>query len=275
MDDFGTGYSSLSYLKRFPIDTLKIDQSFVADLDSPDGPAIIDAIIALAKTLNLRVIAEGIENEQQLAYLVEKDCDLLQGFYFSQPIYPEEVADMLRRNFTTYLRLRPRRRARCEYRTLYRLLASRGPSRPCWRSRQSRARPGPNHNSRSCCRASQRPALRDLVEQPWVATVTHDLHIIDAVGALLTREQLDKALESPLISRYLDDLSISEQPEQDNRRGSRAGHARPAAPWSWTGIPRLAVTWRLYNKGSGERLALQANSTWHLARPTWARRCRN
>jgi predicted signal transduction protein with EAL and GGDEF domain len=103
VDDFGTGYSSLSYLKRFPIDTLKIDQSFVADLYSPDGAAIVDAIIALAKTLNLRVIAEGIEESHQLAYLVDRDCDLLQGFYFAQPIYPDDVPDILRQNFTTEL----------------------------------------------------------------------------------------------------------------------------------------------------------------------------
>jgi predicted signal transduction protein with EAL and GGDEF domain len=100
VDDFGTGYSSLSYLKRFPIDTLKIDQSFVADLISPDGAAIVDAIIALAKTLNLRVIAEGIEDEYQLSYLVARECDLLQGFYFSRPIYPEDVPDMLKRVFS-------------------------------------------------------------------------------------------------------------------------------------------------------------------------------
>ena len=100
VDDFGTGYSSLSYLKRFPIDTLKIDQSFVADLNSPDGAAIVDAIIALAKTLNLRVIAEGIEDEYQLSYLVARECDLLQGFYFARPIYPEDVPDMLKRVFT-------------------------------------------------------------------------------------------------------------------------------------------------------------------------------
>lgn len=100
VDDFGTGYSSLSYLKRFPIDTLKIDQSFVADLASPDGAAIVDAIIALAKTLNLRVVAEGIEDEYQLSYLVARECDLLQGFYFSRPIYPEDVPDMLKRVFS-------------------------------------------------------------------------------------------------------------------------------------------------------------------------------
>lgn len=100
VDDFGTGYSSLSYLKRFPIDTLKIDQSFVSDLQTPDGAAIADAIMALAKTLNLRVIAEGIENEQHMAYLARRGCDLLQGFYFARPLYPEDVPDMLKQNFS-------------------------------------------------------------------------------------------------------------------------------------------------------------------------------
>lgn len=101
VDDFGTGYSSLSYLKRFPINTLKIDHSFVSDLNTPDGAAIVDAILALSKTLNLRVIAEGIETEDQLAYLVGKGCDLLQGFYFSRPIYPEDVPNMLQANFSS------------------------------------------------------------------------------------------------------------------------------------------------------------------------------
>ena len=100
VDDFGTGYSSLSYLKRFPIDTLKIDHSFVSDMDTPDGAAIVDAIVALAQTLNLRVVAEGIETETQLAYLASKSCDLLQGFYFSRPIYPEDVPALLKENFS-------------------------------------------------------------------------------------------------------------------------------------------------------------------------------
>jgi len=99
VDDFGTGYSSLSYLKRFPIDTLKIDQSFIADLDTSDGAAIVDAILALAKALNLRVVAEGIETKEQLRYLVKKQCKLLQGYYFSRPIYPEDVPNMLMQNF--------------------------------------------------------------------------------------------------------------------------------------------------------------------------------
>ena len=99
IDDFGTGYSSLSYLKRFPIDTLKIDHSFVNDLNTSDGAAIVDAILGLAKALNLRVIAEGIETESQLTYLVEKECDLLQGFYFARPREPEDVPNMLQTNF--------------------------------------------------------------------------------------------------------------------------------------------------------------------------------
>ena len=104
VDDFGTGYSSLSYLKRFPIDTLKIDQSFVADLDTADGAAIVDAILALSKTLKLRSIAEGIEEEDQLRYLVGLRCDLLQGYYFARPLYPEDVPDILRQNFTAKIR---------------------------------------------------------------------------------------------------------------------------------------------------------------------------
>ncbi|MEM9255548.1 MAG: EAL domain-containing protein [Pseudomonadota bacterium] len=100
VDDFGTGYSSLSYLKRFPIDTLKIDQSFTADLNTPDGAAIVDAILALARTLNLRVIAEGIETEEHLTHMVRKKCDLLQGFYFARPLYPEDVPAMLNENFS-------------------------------------------------------------------------------------------------------------------------------------------------------------------------------
>ena len=99
VDDFGTGYSSLSYLKRFPITTLKIDQSFVADLSSADGVAIVDAIIVLARTLNLRSIAEGIETQEQLRHLVQNKCNLLQGYYFARPLYPEDVPDALRHDY--------------------------------------------------------------------------------------------------------------------------------------------------------------------------------
>lgn len=96
VDDFGTGYSSLSYLKRFPIDSLKIDRSFIKDLevDSEDA-AITFAIIAMAHSLNLRVVAEGVENARQLDFLRERDCDEIQGFYFSKPVPAQELTQML------------------------------------------------------------------------------------------------------------------------------------------------------------------------------------
>jgi EAL domain-containing protein (putative c-di-GMP-specific phosphodiesterase class I) len=96
IDDFGTGYSSLSALKSFPISSLKIDKSFVAELaDNPDDQAIAMAVISLGHKLNLRVIAEGVETEQQCRFLRENDCDEMQGYLFSPPIPPEQVAAML------------------------------------------------------------------------------------------------------------------------------------------------------------------------------------
>ena len=97
VDDFGTGYSSLSYLKRFPIDALKIDRSFISELDSDaESAAITSAVIAMAHSLNLKVIAEGVENEAQLDLLRAKNCDEIQGFYFSKPVPAAEISEMFR-----------------------------------------------------------------------------------------------------------------------------------------------------------------------------------
>ena len=97
MDDFGTGYSSLGYLKRFPIDTLKIDRSFVHDISTDaDGATLTRAIIHLAQNLRLKVVAEGVETEDQLAFLRANGCDEMQGYLFAEPADAEECARMLR-----------------------------------------------------------------------------------------------------------------------------------------------------------------------------------
>jgi EAL domain-containing protein (putative c-di-GMP-specific phosphodiesterase class I) len=87
IDDFGTGYSSLSYLKRFPVDVLKIDQSFIQDIEhDKNGAAMVAAIISLSHELGLRVIAEGVETAGQLEYLRSRGCDEVQGYFFSRPL---------------------------------------------------------------------------------------------------------------------------------------------------------------------------------------------
>jgi len=100
IDDFGTGYSSLSYLKHFPIDYLKIDQSFIRDITTnPDDAAITTAIINMAQGLNLRTIAEGVETAEQLKFLRLHSCDVVQGYYFSKPVPATEFSDILRMSY--------------------------------------------------------------------------------------------------------------------------------------------------------------------------------
>jgi EAL domain-containing protein (putative c-di-GMP-specific phosphodiesterase class I) len=99
IDDFGTGYSSFSYLRQFRVHKLKIDRSFVRDVCSDsDDAAITGAIISVAKSLNLRVIAEGVESEEQVAFLRAHHCDEIQGYYFSKPLLPNEFAQKVRNN---------------------------------------------------------------------------------------------------------------------------------------------------------------------------------
>jgi EAL domain-containing protein (putative c-di-GMP-specific phosphodiesterase class I) len=97
IDDFGTGYSSLSALKTFPVARLKIDRSFISDLASNESDrAVAGAVISLGQKLNLRVIAEGVETDEQLAFLRESNCDEMQGYHFSKPVPPESIEKLLR-----------------------------------------------------------------------------------------------------------------------------------------------------------------------------------
>lgn len=99
VDDFGTGYSGLSYLKRFDIDKLKIDQSFIRDIPgNSNSIAIVSAIIAIAKELKIKTLAEGVETEDQLNFLKTKDCDYIQGYYFSKPLDAKSFTDLLLAN---------------------------------------------------------------------------------------------------------------------------------------------------------------------------------
>jgi len=98
MDDFGTGYSSLSYLTRLPLDQLKIDQSFIRNLpDNANDAVIVQTIITMARSLNLAVIAEGVETEAQRQFLEQHGCPICQGYLFSQPVPLKEFNEFLRR----------------------------------------------------------------------------------------------------------------------------------------------------------------------------------
>ena len=100
IDDFGTGYSSLSYLRRFPVDVIKVDQSFVAGLGpDPEDSTIVAAIVNLAHTLELEAIAEGVETAEQLERLLALGCHLAQGYYFAEPAEPDQVGAMIDRGF--------------------------------------------------------------------------------------------------------------------------------------------------------------------------------
>jgi EAL domain-containing protein (putative c-di-GMP-specific phosphodiesterase class I) len=97
IDDFGTGYASLAYLREFPVDILKIDRSFVAQLATSTGSNFLDALIQLGKSLGLLTIAEGIEETPQLSHLRQKGCDQGQGFLFSKPLPAEEIEQVITR----------------------------------------------------------------------------------------------------------------------------------------------------------------------------------
>jgi EAL domain-containing protein (putative c-di-GMP-specific phosphodiesterase class I) len=98
MDDFGTGHSSLAMLQQMPLDILKIDRSFIKDIGNGDNGAISSAIIAMSHSMGLCVIAEGIENEEQLQFVKDNDCDEMQGFYYSKPLPADEFREFVIRH---------------------------------------------------------------------------------------------------------------------------------------------------------------------------------
>ena len=106
LDDFGTGYSSLSYLRKLPVDALKIDPSFVRQIGIADEAApIVTAVISMARSLKLRVVAEGVETPEEMAFLESHQCDEVQGYHFSRPVPAEQFAALLRISIPDPVRL--------------------------------------------------------------------------------------------------------------------------------------------------------------------------
>jgi EAL domain-containing protein (putative c-di-GMP-specific phosphodiesterase class I) len=104
LDDFGTGYSSLSYLKSFPIDVLKIDQSFIREMTVESKDArLTSAIIEMGHSLGQKIIAEGVETEQQLEYLTHRGCDIIQGYFFSKPLPTQDMTNLLAKEAQRHL----------------------------------------------------------------------------------------------------------------------------------------------------------------------------
>jgi EAL domain-containing protein (putative c-di-GMP-specific phosphodiesterase class I) len=97
IDNFGIGYSSLSTIKQFPLDTIKIDRSFIRDITSDtEGKALTKAIIAMGRTLSLTVVAQGVETKEQADFLRQNACDEFQGFYLNKPVPPDQIAELIR-----------------------------------------------------------------------------------------------------------------------------------------------------------------------------------
>jgi EAL domain-containing protein (putative c-di-GMP-specific phosphodiesterase class I) len=96
VDDFGIGYSALSYLKRFPVNGLKIDKSFISGLPTDRGDvSLVEAIIAMARSLHIEITAEGVETEEQLQFLRQRGCDFVQGYHLSEPLPAERFSDLM------------------------------------------------------------------------------------------------------------------------------------------------------------------------------------
>ena len=100
MDDFGTGYSSLAYLKQFPLNTLKVDKAFIDDMKTERGRNMVDSIVTIAHNLDLHVVAEGVEQADQIEILKKLNCETVQGYYYSKPLSKDEFTEFLKQQQT-------------------------------------------------------------------------------------------------------------------------------------------------------------------------------